>query len=51
MDAGYDNATGEWDEYSPYVNAEGMELGSPVRMSLVICEDFIPMILPVDLTF
>ncbi|KAH7550557.1 hypothetical protein JRO89_XS13G0217500 [Xanthoceras sorbifolium] len=26
---GYDNVTGEWDEYSPYVNAEGLELGSP----------------------
>ncbi|KAG6730606.1 hypothetical protein I3842_01G089400 [Carya illinoinensis] len=26
---GYDNASGEWDEYPPYVNAEGMEIGSP----------------------
>ncbi|XVF23275.1 hypothetical protein REPUB_Repub13aG0022300 [Reevesia pubescens] len=26
---GYDNASGKWDEYSPYVNAEGLELGSP----------------------
>ncbi|XP_031257013.1 YTH domain-containing protein ECT4 isoform X2 [Pistacia vera] len=26
---GYDNVTGEWDEYAPYVNAEGLELGSP----------------------
>ena len=27
---GYDNATGEWDEYPPYINAEGLEIGSPV---------------------
>ncbi|KAG6766619.1 hypothetical protein POTOM_027787 [Populus tomentosa] len=26
---GYDNATGEWDEYPPYINAEGLEIGSP----------------------
>ncbi|KAJ4725475.1 evolutionarily conserved C-terminal region 5 [Melia azedarach] len=26
---GYDHVTGEWDEYPPYVNAEGLELGSP----------------------
>lgn len=26
---GYDNTTGEWDEYSQYVNAEGLEIGSP----------------------
>ncbi|XP_059456816.1 YTH domain-containing protein ECT4 [Corylus avellana] len=26
---GYDGANGEWDEYSPYVNAEGLEIGSP----------------------
>ncbi|KAK8296432.1 hypothetical protein V6Z12_D05G123900 [Gossypium hirsutum] len=25
---GYDNSAGEWDEYPPYVNAEGLELGS-----------------------
>ncbi|KAB2060207.1 hypothetical protein ES319_A10G001300v1 [Gossypium barbadense] len=25
---GYDNAAGEWDEYPPYVNADGLELGS-----------------------
>ena len=27
---GYDNAAGEWDEYPPYINAEGLEIGSPV---------------------
>ncbi|XWS16586.1 hypothetical protein CRYUN_Cryun34aG0101400 [Craigia yunnanensis] len=26
---GYDNAAGEWEEYLPYMNAEGPELGSP----------------------
>ncbi|XP_017979167.1 PREDICTED: YTH domain-containing family protein 2 isoform X3 [Theobroma cacao] len=26
--AGYDNAAGEWDEFPPYVNPEGLELGS-----------------------
>ncbi|XVF86265.1 hypothetical protein PTKIN_Ptkin18bG0026700 [Pterospermum kingtungense] len=26
---GYDTAAGEWDEYPPYINAEGLELGSP----------------------
>ncbi|XP_011031256.1 PREDICTED: uncharacterized protein LOC105130443 isoform X3 [Populus euphratica] len=26
---GYDSATGEWDEYPPYINAEGLEIGSP----------------------
>ncbi|XP_043709524.1 YTH domain-containing protein ECT2-like isoform X1 [Telopea speciosissima] len=26
---GYDNGTGEWDEYPHYVNAEGLEIGSP----------------------
>uniref|UniRef100_A0A6P4AFA1 YTH domain-containing family protein n=2 Tax=Ziziphus jujuba TaxID=326968 RepID=A0A6P4AFA1_ZIZJJ len=26
---GYDNGAGEWDEYPPYVNAEGLEIGSP----------------------
>ncbi|CAN1143883.1 YTH domain-containing protein ECT2 [Linum perenne] len=25
---GYDNGTGEWDEYSPYINTEGLDLGS-----------------------
>ncbi|XP_021670268.1 YTH domain-containing protein ECT4 isoform X3 [Hevea brasiliensis] len=25
---GYDNAIGEWDEYPPYVNTEGLEIGS-----------------------
>ncbi|XP_017606658.1 YTH domain-containing protein ECT4 isoform X2 [Gossypium arboreum] len=25
---GYDNSAGEWDEYPPYVNADGLELGS-----------------------
>ncbi|KAG8638169.1 YTH domain-containing protein ECT4 isoform X1 [Manihot esculenta] len=25
---GYNNAIGEWDEYPPYVNAEGLEIGS-----------------------
>ncbi|XP_059641598.1 YTH domain-containing protein ECT4 isoform X2 [Cornus florida] len=26
---GYENAPGEWDEYPPYVNAEGFDIGSP----------------------
>ncbi|XP_065863942.1 YTH domain-containing protein ECT4 isoform X1 [Euphorbia lathyris] len=26
---GYENAIAEWDEYPPYVNAEGLEIGSP----------------------
>lgn len=26
---GYENASGEWDEYSPYVNTEGLDVGSP----------------------
>ncbi|XP_042494387.1 YTH domain-containing protein ECT2-like isoform X2 [Macadamia integrifolia] len=26
---GYDNGIGEWDEYPHYVNAEGLEIGSP----------------------
>ncbi|KAL5554277.1 hypothetical protein UlMin_041678 [Ulmus minor] len=26
---GYDNGVGEWDEYPQYVNAEGLEIGSP----------------------
>ncbi|KAJ6336552.1 hypothetical protein OIU76_006435 [Salix suchowensis] len=26
---GYDNANDEWDEYPPYINAEGLEIGSP----------------------
>ncbi|KAF9668412.1 hypothetical protein SADUNF_Sadunf14G0000800 [Salix dunnii] len=26
---GYDNATDEWDEYPPYINADGLEIGSP----------------------
>jgi len=26
---GYENASGEWDEYPPYVNAEALEIGSP----------------------
>ncbi|KAF5726837.1 hypothetical protein HS088_TW22G00521 [Tripterygium wilfordii] len=26
---GYENANGEWDEYPPYANAEGLEMGSP----------------------
>lgn len=29
---GYDNTTGEWDEYPSYVNAEGLEIGSPVSI-------------------
>ncbi|KAE8658696.1 Evolutionarily conserved C-terminal region 5 isoform 4 [Hibiscus syriacus] len=30
---GYDNTAGEWDEYPPSVNAEGLELGPMVRIS------------------
>ncbi|XP_050223019.1 YTH domain-containing protein ECT1 isoform X2 [Mercurialis annua] len=26
---GYENAIGEWDDYHPYVNAEGLKIGSP----------------------
>ncbi|XP_052724667.1 YTH domain-containing protein ECT2 isoform X6 [Vigna angularis] len=26
---GFDNGNGEWDEYSSYVNSEGLEIGSP----------------------
>ncbi|XP_027344597.1 YTH domain-containing protein ECT4 isoform X1 [Abrus precatorius] len=26
---GFDNSNGEWDEYSSYVNSEGLEIGSP----------------------
>ncbi|TQD79975.1 hypothetical protein C1H46_034485 [Malus baccata] len=26
---GYENGTGEWDEYSPYINTEGLEINSP----------------------
>ncbi|KAI4355937.1 hypothetical protein L6164_004660 [Bauhinia variegata] len=26
---GFDNANGEWDDYPPYVNSEGLEIGSP----------------------
>uniref|UniRef100_A0A5B6YQW1 YTH domain-containing family protein n=1 Tax=Davidia involucrata TaxID=16924 RepID=A0A5B6YQW1_DAVIN len=26
---GYQNAPGEWDEYSPYINPEGLDVGSP----------------------
>ncbi|KAF3432312.1 hypothetical protein FNV43_RR27052 [Rhamnella rubrinervis] len=26
---GYDNGAGEWDEYPQYLNAEGLEIGSP----------------------
>lgn len=32
--AGYENASGEWDEYSPYVNTEGLDIGSPVSWVL-----------------
>jgi hypothetical protein len=28
---GFDNGSGEWDEY-PYVNSGGIEIGSPVRI-------------------
>ncbi|KAM0956389.1 hypothetical protein COP2_025278 [Malus domestica] len=26
---GYENGTAEWDEYSPYINTEGLEINSP----------------------
>ncbi|XP_062008877.1 YTH domain-containing protein ECT4 isoform X2 [Rosa rugosa] len=26
---GYENGTGEWDEYPPYLNSEGLEIASP----------------------
>lgn len=29
-DIGYENGTGEWDEYPPYLNSEGLEITSPV---------------------
>lgn len=29
---GFNNANGEWDEYPPYINSEGLEIGSPVRI-------------------
>lgn len=29
---GFDNGNGEWDEYSSYVNSEGLDIGSPVRI-------------------
>lgn len=30
VQAGYENATSEWDEYPSYINAEGLEIGSAV---------------------
>lgn len=29
-DSGFDNVTGKWNEYSSYVNAEGLEIRSSV---------------------
>lgn len=29
---GYEGGSGEWEEYPPYVNAEGLEIGSPVSI-------------------
>ncbi|KAI9087277.1 hypothetical protein K1719_030747 [Acacia pycnantha] len=26
---GFENANGEWDDYPPYINSEGLEIGSP----------------------
>lgn len=31
-DVGYENGTGEWDEYPPYLNTEGLEISSPVSV-------------------
>lgn len=31
--AGYENAAGQWDEYSLYANHEGFDVGSPVSPS------------------
>ncbi|KAG6748944.1 hypothetical protein POTOM_045982 [Populus tomentosa] len=33
--SGYDNASGEWDEYPPYINAEGLEIGSLVSTMII----------------
>lgn len=39
---GYDNGAGEWDEYPPYLNAEGLEIGSPVS---ILCHCFCSVLL------
>ena len=30
VEPGYETPTGEWDEYSSYVNVEGLDINSPV---------------------
>lgn len=38
MSVGYENTSGEWDEYPQYVNAEGVGVGSPVSINpLSLC--------------
>lgn len=33
---GYENGAVEWDEYPQYLNAEGLEIGSPVGITFVV---------------
>lgn len=38
---GYENPTGEWDDYSSYVNVEGLDITSPVcTMKLLFLDLF-----------
>lgn len=40
-DVGYENGTGEWDEYPPYLNAEGLEISSPVSVFFFFFNSYI----------
>jgi hypothetical protein len=40
LDSGYSNSTGLWDGYSPYVNADGMHVVSPVRIKPILMQLF-----------
>lgn len=37
-ETGYETPTGEWDEYSSYVNVEGLDINSPVcTLTFLFC--------------
>lgn len=38
VETGYETPTGEWDEYSSYVNVEGLDINSPVcTLTFLFC--------------
>ena len=47
---GYENTSGEWDEYPQYVHAEGVEVGSPVSKNPLSLLLFVSLFISLNMT-